>query len=151
MSGPSLFLDSSALFAGSLSAQGAGRQLLFLGEASRITIIVSEQVIAETERALARKAPRGLPYFREALLLARIIKDPSPADIRANEGLIAHRADVPILVAAMQAKVDYLVTFNRRHFLEDPGVADRSGLRIGTPGDALAWLRGQLAFGSAVR
>lgn len=41
----------------------------------------------------------------------------------------------------MQANLDYLVTLNRAHFLDDPGVADRSGLRIGTPGAALAWLR----------
>jgi hypothetical protein len=37
--------------------------------------------------------------------------------------------------------VDYLVTLNRRHFIDDPAVAARSGLRIGTPGDALAWMR----------
>lgn len=37
--------------------------------------------------------------------------------------------------------VDYLVTLNGRHFIDDPAVAARSGLRIGTPGDALAWMR----------
>jgi hypothetical protein len=30
---------------------------------------------------------------------------------------------------------------NRRHFIDDPAVAAHSGLRIGTPGDALAWVR----------
>jgi hypothetical protein len=44
----------------------------------------------------------------------------------------------------MRGKVDYLVTLNRVHFLDDPGVAQRSGLQIGTPGDALAWLRQRL-------
>ncbi len=60
-------------------------------------------------------------------------------------GLISHAADVPILLAAMKAGVDFLVTLNRRHFLDDPEVAARSGLRLGTPGDALAWVRGRLA------
>ena len=45
----------------------------------------------------------------------------------------------------MKAPVDYLVTFNRRHFIDDTGVVARSGLRIGTPGDGLAWVREQLA------
>jgi hypothetical protein len=58
--------------------------------------------------------------------------------------MVSHAADVPILMAAMQAKVDFLVTLNRSHFQDDPGVSQRSGLRIGTPGDALAWLRQQL-------
>ena len=52
---------------------------------------------------------------------------------------------MPIVVAAMQAGTDYLVTLSRRRFIDDPGVAERSGLRIGTPGEALAWVRERLA------
>ncbi|MDX9865493.1 MAG: hypothetical protein RBT34_11875 [Anaerolineaceae bacterium] len=37
--------------------------------------------------------------------------------------------------------MDFLVTLNRRHFIDDPRVVQVSGLRIGTPGDALAWVR----------
>jgi hypothetical protein len=44
----------------------------------------------------------------------------------------------------MKADVDYLATFNRRHFIDDPGVAARSGIPMGTPGEALAWVREQL-------
>lgn len=147
MAKPSLFLDSSALIAGVLSSTGAARALLLLGEASQITITISEQVIVETERALARKAPAALPYYRQALRSSgmRIVQAPSAAEIQAFQGIIAHPADVPIVVAAMQAGVEYLVTLNRRHFIDDPEVAVRSGLRIGTPGDALAWVRHQLA------
>jgi len=143
MSKPSLFLDSSALFAGVVSASGACRALLLLAEAKLVTITISEQVLAETERALFRKAPRALPNYREALRSTglRIVRDPTPEQIRTYKDIIAHDADVPIVVAAMQAKTDYLVTLNRRHFIDDPGVAARSGLPIGTPGDALAWVR----------
>ncbi|MCG2768478.1 MAG: PIN domain-containing protein [Chloroflexota bacterium] len=143
MSKPSLFLDSSALFAGVVSASGASRALLLLTEAKLVTITISEQVLAETERALFRKAPRALPNYREALRSTglRIVRDPTPEQIRTYKDIIAHDADVPIVVAAMQAKTDYLVTLNRRHFIDDPGVAARSGLPIGTPGDALAWVR----------
>ena len=35
----------------------------------------------------------------------------------------------------------FLLTLNRRHFIHDPGAATRSGLRIGAPRDALAWVR----------
>ena len=44
----------------------------------------------------------------------------------------------------MQMKVDYLATHNRKHFLDDPKVAEQAGIRIGTPGDVLAWLRDAL-------
>lgn len=143
MSSPDLFLDSSALFAGVVSADGAARALLLLGEAGLVTITISEQVVAETERAVARKVPRALAYYREALRSSglRIVRDPSAEEVEAHRDLVAHRADVPIVVAAIKAEVDYLVSFNRRHFIDDPGVAARSRLRIGTPGDALAWVR----------
>jgi hypothetical protein len=41
----------------------------------------------------------------------------------------------------MKEKVDFFVTLNRRHFNDDPQVAIRAGLRIGTPGDAVQWFR----------
>jgi len=147
MSGPDLFFDSSALFAGIISASGAGRALLVLAEAGQVIITVSEQVVAETERAVARKIPHALSDFREAIRATglRIVPDPSPDEIEQYASVISHRADVPIVVAAIQAKTDYLVTLNRRHFIDDPAVAERSKLRIGTPGDALAWLRENLA------
>jgi len=57
---------------------------------------------------------------------------------------ITHQADVPILVAAVNARVDYLVTLNSKHFLDDQEVPRRCGIKMGTPGDALACLREQL-------
>lgn len=147
MSRANLFLDSSALFAGVASPVGAARALILLAEADLITITISDQVITETEHAVARKIPQALPFYRQALQRAglHIQHAPSQEEIQTHRHIISHQADVPIIVAAMKAKVDYLVTLNRRHFIDDPEVATRSGLRIGTPGNALAWVREQLA------
>lgn len=141
-----LFLDSSALIAGIVSAKGAARALLLLAESGQISVTISEQVLAETERAIARKVPLALSDLRQAILAsqAQIVRDPSPDVVSAYPSLISHPADVPIVLAAMQAKVDYLVTLNRKHFIDDPEVAQKSGLNIGTPGDALNWIRGQI-------
>jgi hypothetical protein len=123
--------------------------LLILAEARRVALTISQQVVTETERALARKAPRALPDYRELLRrsVLRIVRDPTVSQVATQAGIISHQADVPIVVAAMDARVDFLVTLNRRHFLDDPGVAERSGLRIGTPGDALAWVRREMETG----
>jgi len=147
MSEINLFLDSSALFTGIVSASGAARALLLLAETGHITITISEQVVTEIERAIARKVPQALSDLRQAILAskAQIVHDPSPEDVQANLNLISHAADVPIILAAMQAKVDYLVTLNRKHFIDDPDVALQAGFRIGTPGDALIWVRGQIS------
>lgn len=138
-----IFLDSSALMAGIISGQGAARALLLLGEDGKILLTVSEQVIVEVERNLARKAPRVLPFAREMILASnlRIVRDPSKKTVHSCLDWIEHAADAPILVAARQARVDFLATLNTRHFLNDARVAQRSGLRIGASGDALAWIR----------
>ena len=65
-------------------------------------------------------------------------------EMKECANLIRHEAAVPIVVAAMRVRTDYLVTLNRQHF--DPTVAGRSRLCIGTPGDALAWLRKNLGM-----
>lgn len=147
MSTPNLFLDSSALIAGVASRKGAARELLVLSEAGKITLTISEQVIVETERNVARKLPRALEFCRQTIHHSGliIVRDPSAEQIAAHADIIADPNDVPIVLAAMNAHVDYLVTHNRKHFLDDPKVAEKSGLRMGTPGDALRWLRETLA------
>lgn len=141
-----VFLDSSAIVAGVISSTGAARVLLVMSETGQIEIFISEQVIVESERSLARKVPQSLPYFRQTLKDAhpKIIKDPTPQQTKDHLYMITDPDDVSILLAAMQANVDYLATHNRKHFLDDPKVAERAGIRIGTPGDVLAWIRENL-------
>jgi len=141
-----IFLDSSALIAGAISESGAAHVLLNLGESQDIVLTVSELVIIETERAMAKKAPGNLNDLRSLIKSSnlRIVDNPSKEEVKTNLYLIGDPNDVPILLAAMKAKVDYLATHNHKHFLDDPKVTEMSGLRIGTPGDVLAWLRENL-------
>ena len=138
-----IFLDSSALIAGAISESGAAHVLLNLGEIQDIVLTVSELVIFESERSMAKKSPGNLNDLRRLIKSSnlRIVDNPSDKEVEANLYLINDPNDVPILLAAMKAKVDYLATHNRKHFLDDPKVAERSGIKIGTPGDVLAWLR----------
>ncbi|MBX7235670.1 MAG: PIN domain-containing protein [Caldilineales bacterium] len=141
-----LFLDSSALIAGVISSSGAARALLQFAEAGIIVITISEQVVVESERAIARKAPVALVFLRQTLRQTglRIVPSPSAAEVASHADIIRDPTDVPIVVAAMSAAVDFLVTLNRHDFIDDPEVSVRSGLRIGAPADALRWLRAQV-------
>jgi len=147
MSKLNIFLDSSALIAGAISETGAAHVLLQLGESEDILLTISEMVVVESERSIARKSPHNLNDLRSLIKTAnlRIVGNPSDEEVEANIYLIGDPNDVPILLAAMKANVDYLATHNRKHFLDDPKVAERSGLKIGTPGDVLAWIRENLS------
>ena len=142
---PRVFLDTSVLLAGLASPRGASNVILALAEAGLLTLVVSEQVLVEAERNLQEKLPKAIPEYERFLNTCPLerIADPSTEDVVKAKGII-HPKDASILVAAKSAQVDYLVTLNRKHFLDDPGVARTSGLRIGAPDDFLAWLREQL-------
>lgn len=137
-----VFFDSSALFSGVFSSRGAARALLMLAEAGLIELYVSEQVITETENALARKAPAALTYYRHALKSTgfRILPDPTMEDVLNCAGLLEHKADIPILVAAIRGRVDYMVSLDQ-HFTSKAEFGKEGLPRIGSPGQVLHWLR----------
>jgi predicted nucleic acid-binding protein len=143
---PRLFLDTSALFSGIWSAEGGARMLLRLGEAGVVELLVSSQVLAEIDDVIRRKAPQQLATL--AVLLDRIqasIAPAAPPELAARcRELITHPNDARILADAWHNQADYLVTLDRAHFLEVPDLAKQVAFPIGTPGDCLAWMRGQL-------
>jgi predicted nucleic acid-binding protein len=112
-----VFIDSSVLIAAAISATGSARDLLNLGLAGTIQLIVSTFVLMEGQRNIARKVPRALPVF--ALIrtsLERRVVDPSPQLIATVAQTIAAK-DAPIVAAALTAQADYLATYDRKHLL----------------------------------
>ena len=142
----SAFLDTSALFAGIWSATGGGRMILSLGEAGAIRLLVSLQVLDEIEGALRRKAPHLLGLL--TLLLDRsgveVVSPPIPEAVQGSQTLTGHPGDAQVLAAAWTAGADYLVTLDRKHFLDNQALRDTVPFPVGTPGDFLAWYRRQL-------
>ena len=109
-------------------------------------VTIPVPVLTSIENIKVReKLPKAIPVYRRFLAACPLEKasTPSAADVAIAKEII-HPKDASILMAAMNAQVDYLVTLNRKHFLDDPEVARTSGLRIGAPDDFLAWLRKQL-------
>lgn len=142
----SVFLDTSALFAGIWSAEGGSRMILKLGEAGAIQLLVGPQVLDEIESALRRKAPDMLGLL--ALLLDRsrikVVPSPMPETVQDSQTLTGHPGDAQVLGAAWAAGADYFVTLDRQHFLDNPSLRDAVPFPVGTPGDFLAWYRRQL-------
>ena len=142
---PRVFLDSSALIAGVLSPSGGARAILVLAETEALRIVISQQVQVECERVLRIKAPMALAAYQRTLqgIQLEVCSDPTPEQVTQAEQFI-NIDDATILAAAIGAAPDYVVSLDRKHFLQ-PEVAQRTGLRIGTPGDFLAWLRERTA------
>lgn len=144
---PRTFLDTSVLFTAIWSDRGGGRMVLQLGEAGAVQIVVSRQVLTELERALRRKAPHALGGLALLLDRARVEVAPEPFSetLTHCEEVVSHPGDARILAGAIASQVDYLITLDRQHFLENAAVRRNMPFTLGTPGDFSAWFRDWLA------
>jgi hypothetical protein len=138
-----LFLDSNVLTGGIIARWGLDRAVLSLCAARICRLVLASVVRDEVEANLLLHATGLEAAESEALLndyttllsLAgpEIIPYPSKAAVLASRRLIAHEADVPVLLSAIRARPHWLLTHNTKHFT--PSVASRNKLQIGTPAD----------------
>lgn len=136
-----LFLDSNVLTGGIIARWGLDKAVLSLCAANICRLVLAEAVKEEVEENLllhatgldGNAAQQLLDDYTGLIKLARpeIVPYPDEKDVLASRRLIAHEADVPVLLSAMKAKPDWLLTHNVKHFT--PQVAKRTGLQIGSP------------------
>lgn len=138
---PKVFLDTSALIAGIASSRGAARAVLQLAEIGLIEVSVSRQVIVEADRNIEEKLPEMLNEYRGfiEILSPVLIDDPHQKDIKKFLTVI-NPDDAPILASAATSGADFLVTWDRKHFI-GKNIHIRSNLKIVTPGEFLKYFR----------
>jgi hypothetical protein len=121
MSKPRVFLDAEVLSAGVLAptAHVASHTILCLGEVAVLECVTSVQVILEVERTLATVLPSALAVARAMLpRCVAVVSAPSLPELLANRRLAAAR-ELPLLVAALQAGCETLLTFHPRRYTPD--------------------------------
>lgn len=115
---PKVFLDSSVLIAAAISPTGSARDLIISSINNKFKIVVSDVVLEETARNLANKAPKALPalqLFLEALN-PDVVSPTKTSILKVSK--VVELKDAPIVAGAITVKVDYLVTFDRKHLLK---------------------------------
>jgi predicted nucleic acid-binding protein len=139
-----VFLDTSALIAGVVSSTGAAHEVLRLAEAGLIELVISRQVLIEADRNLSTKLPAVVPDYERLLkaLKPSVVEDPAPEAVEEAR-LVIHHNDAPILAAAREANVDYLVSWNTKHF-PTRSVKDFVTFPVVTPGELLTAFRRML-------
>lgn len=138
---PRLLLDSNVITDGLISRFGQSKAVLALCAAKTCRLVLPEINRIEVESNLIKLAARlGEDQTRKILAdlkgflrLARPISVPLADEERvsANRGLIRHLADVPVVLAAIDSRPDWLITRNRDHFTDE--VSALIGIRIASP------------------
>ena len=132
-----VFIDTSVLIAGVASVTGASAVVLDLCEAESIQMVISRQVLVEADRNFSSKLPNLVLQFRQFIrtLVPVMVEDPPTAAVEWAAKFI-DRKDATILAAAIEAKVDYLITLDKRHFL-NPKVRHNAPIEVCRPADFL--------------
>lgn len=138
------FLDSNVFIAGLVSTTGASAEVLRLAEAKVFEIYISDLVVAECQRNFAKKLPEFLPYFYVAIekLSPNVLKDIYRTDQRSSK-LFPKTSDRIIFQTAKSAKINYLVTLNRKHFYLKT-IKELAVFKIISPAEFLTELRKNL-------
>lgn len=114
-----VFVDTSVLFSAIFSPNGHARDLLNLAVDNVVTLVISTDVLDETERNLQKKAPGKIPLFATliSLLDPEIVQNLTVEEVKEAAVYTAHK-DAPIVAAAIKSNVDYLVTYDHKDLLD---------------------------------
>lgn len=138
---PRIFIDSSVLFSAANSATGHSRDLMLLGASGEVDLILSDFVLEETIRNLSQLKRQPLAELEELLVNANI----ETVEISRQEVLDARKLivvkDAPIIAAAKFAKVDMLVSLDKKHILNRPELESYINASILTPAEAFQKLK----------
>ncbi|MFQ6134100.1 MAG: putative toxin-antitoxin system toxin component, PIN family [Armatimonadota bacterium] len=98
---------------------------------------LSRQVLSEVERTVSGKRPEQMGKLGELLAAVSPVVLPDPPESAvARMRQVINRKDAPILAAAVEADVDFLVTRDLRHF-HRAEVSDAVTCRIVDPAQFL--------------
>ena len=117
-----------------------------MGEAGSIQLLASSQVLDKIERTLRAKAERLLPALAVTLdrIRLEVVRLATPAQSEFYAEIMAHPADALILVAALEIEVDFFVTLDRKHLLNNQPLRKHLPFPMRTPGDCISWYRNRL-------
>jgi len=138
---PRIFIDSSVLFSAANSAKGHSRDLMLMGANGEITIVLSDYVLEETRRNLAQLKRPPLDQLDDILAHSgmEVVEVNKQAVLDAGELIVLK--DAPIIAAAKMAKVNMLVSLDKKHILNRPELETYIAAVVVTPAEAYRKLK----------
>ena len=127
-----LFLDANILFSAAYSADSP---LLELWRLKKVLLFSSAYALEEARRNLALLRPDRWSNLQQLTARVQLVDAPPPATA-PSEARALPQKDLPILLAAIEARATHLLTADKRHFGPLRGKTVE-GVLVLTPGDYL--------------
>ncbi len=111
-----IFLDANVLFSAALGASSGLRGFCSLAEVGLCELVSSRFALDEARRNIARKQFAKVTDLEQLIARIAICREAATDAVQWARSTGLPGKDAPILAAAVQAKVDILVTGDRAHF-----------------------------------
>ena len=141
---PRLFIDASVWIAAAGSSSGGSAKLLSLCMAGYASAVCSRLVLREAERNIRTKLSSDslLSFFQTiGKLKLALVNPPSESEVMRMSQIIDPR-DAHVLASALAARVDALLTLDRKHFFTQAVLQGGLPFKIMTPGDFIQAMLG---------
>jgi predicted nucleic acid-binding protein len=104
-------VDATILVAGSCWPRRP-YEILRASIAGEFQLVLCPYVVEQVRRVVRARFPAYVERLEGFLSLARfeLVPDPSPKEVMDSQGLVRDRSDIPIVLAALNAKADYLIS-----------------------------------------
>ncbi len=135
-----VLIQSSVLFSASLSAKGGSRQILNLAKQGKIYAFTSYDIIDEVREHLKQDYPEHLEQLNDFIKNYKLeihpplsVKDVLPF----KKGYVQDKDDVHVVAVAAKLDIEYLISLDKKHFLQNTKLAKKLNIRIVSPGEFL--------------
>ena len=130
-----VFLDANVIFSAVYSETGGSAYILQLAKKDRIKLYSSRLAIKEAERNLREKADIKVVLRFYDLLDEVYIQliDTDHAKGKERFSDFVGEKDAPILASAIASKADFLLTLDKKHFLNQKVLNAKLPVKIVTP------------------
>ena len=135
-----VLIQSSVLFSAALSLKGGSRQVLNLAKQGKIYAFTSQDIIDEVKEHLKQDYPKHANQLDEFIKNYNLEIYPPLTEkevLPFKIGYVQDKDDVHVVAVAAKLDVDYLISLDKKHFLQNTKLAHKLGIRIVSPGEFL--------------
>lgn len=135
-----LFLDANIFFSAICSKTGGSNYLFQLAKKKLFSIVTSEYALKEAKINIEKKLGRAkLPdFYKLVVILTEVDSKKTTSDQLTSLHKAIAMKDVPILASAINLKVDFLITLDKKDFMSKKMLVEKFPFEIITPGGYLA-------------
>lgn len=119
-----VLLDANILIAGSVWPRWPYEVMQHAANGD-FRVLLTPYIIAQAYATLARKFPETKPYLDDFFSLPNIefLKNPTTRQLAKAQDLVRDKTDVPVALASILAKADYLVSEDKDLTVQDESTA----------------------------